>query len=128
MADIEHVWHFRVASRGTYRLYLQGADYWAGQFASDGKNHCTVLDGVSLKKVRDELTAPALPETLKIVVSEGARLRLDFDGTVDVGRLVLGGSGVHGTVSAATHPDFIQGRGVLNVTGKGEPATTVIFR
>lgn len=43
-------------------------------------------------------------------------------------RLVLGGSGVHGTVSAATHPDFIQGRGVLSVTGKGEPATTVIFR
>ena len=128
VADIEHVWHFRVASRGSYRLYLQGTDHWAGQFASDGKNHCTVLDGVSLKKVRDELVAPALPETLKIVVFEGARLRLDFDGTVDVGRLVLGGSGVHGTVSAATHPDFIQGRGVLNVTGKGEPATTVIFR
>lgn len=128
VADIEHVWHFRVATRGTYRLYLQGTDYWKAQYASDGKNHCTMLDGVSLKKVRDELTAPALPETLKIVVSEGARLRLDYDGMVDVGRLVLGGSGVHGTVSAATHPEYIQGRGVLNVTGKGEPATTVIFR
>lgn len=128
VADIEHVWHFRVAARGTYRLYLQGTDYWKAQYASDGKNHCTMLDGVSLKKVRDELTAPALPETLKIVVSEGARLRLDYDGTVDVGRLLLDGAGVRGTVSAATHPDFIQGRGVLNVTGKGEPATTIIFR
>ncbi|MBP5543944.1 MAG: hypothetical protein ILM98_07705 [Kiritimatiellae bacterium] len=128
IADIVHTWHFRVASRGTYRLYLQGTDFWRTQYASDSKNHCTIIDGVSLKKVRDELAAPALPETLKIVVAEGARLRLDYDGTVDVGRLLLDGAGVRGTVSAATHPDFIQGRGVLNVTGKGEPSTTIIFR
>ena len=128
IADIVHTWHFRVASRGTYRLYLQGTDFWKTQFASDSKNHCTMIDGVSLKKVRDELAAPVLPERLKIVVANGARLRLDYDGAVDIGRLRLGGSGLRGTVSAATHPDFIQGRGVLNVTGKGEPATKIILR
>ena len=128
VADIEHVWHFRVATRGTYRLYLQGTDYWKAQYASDSRQHCTMLDGVSLRKVRDELAAPELPDTLKIVVAEGARLRLDYDGTVDVGRLLLGGNGVRGMVSATTHPDYIQGRGVLNVTGKGEPATILIAR
>jgi hypothetical protein len=130
IADIVHVWHFRVSAHGEYRLYLQGSEYWKQQFAVDGKHHCSIVDGVSLKKIRDELVTPTVAENLKVVVHNGATLRLDFDGTMDVGRLVFGGSVIAkgGTVSAETHPEYIQGRGSLKVTGKGAPGLIIIVR
>ena len=130
IADIVHVWHFRVSAYGEYRLYLQGSDHWKQQFAVDGKTHCSIVDGVSLKKIRDELVPPTVSNKLKVVVNTGATLRLDFDGTMDVGRLVLGGSAIAKgrTVSAATHPEYIQGRGILTVTGKGAPGLIFTVR
>ena len=53
------------------------------------------------------------------------RLRLDYDGTVEVGRLMLGGRSVVGTIDA-THPSgLVYGAGALYIRPKG---TIVIFR
>ena len=128
VADIVHTWYFRVTMTGTYRLYLQGTEFWKAQYQVDGCAHTSIIDGVSLKKLRDELSSPVLPDTLKLVVDAGARLRLDYDGTVEVGRLSLGGTAVRGIVDATTHPEYVRGRGVLNVTGKGVPGCVLIVR
>ena len=113
--DIEHVWQFRVAESGTYRLYLQGTDYWKEQYAEDSKNHTSMLDGVSLRRVRDTEAQPTMPSEMKVEVAEGAQLRLDYDGEVTVGQISLGGTVLDydTEVSAANYPEFIQGRGVL---------------
>ena len=114
--DIEHVWFFRVAEAGTYRLYLQGTDHWKAQFAKDGQNHTSMIDGVSLKRVQGDARQPVVPEALKIDVADGASLRLDFDGTVTTGAVTYNGERLLGEISAVTHPEFVQGRGVLNAT------------
>lgn len=126
--DLEHKWYFRVAQSGRYRLYFQGTDYWKEQFATDGKNHCTIFDGLSLMRLRDDLVAPTAADDLWVRVRDGAKLRLDYDGVIEVGRLSLNGAAVRGEVSAATHPDFIQGRGVLRTTGKGASGLLMLLK
>ena len=61
----------------------------------------------------------------KIDVAEGARLDLDYDGTVQVGGLSLAGRGQVGVVDATTCPGFLTGRGKLDVRPNG---TIMIFR
>ena len=58
---------------------------------------------------------------LKTVIDleAGAKLDLRFPGTYRVSKLYLGGVSVHGEVSAATHPDWVTGPGVLDVQSKG---------
>ena len=60
-----------------------------------------------------------MPENLTVRVAAGAKLRLDFGGTLPVAGLRLGSRAVAGTVSAATHPEFISGPGALEVKPRG---------
>ena len=55
----------------------------------------------------------------------GAKLRLDYPGTIRLDRLELGGRGVSGTVTAARYPDYISGPGAVEVRAK---ATVILFR
>ena len=82
------------------------------------------LDAVSITPAGD-LPPPDVNRDVEVALDAGTRLRLDYEGTVEVGRLFLGGSSVVGTVDA-THPSgLVYGPGALYIRPKG---TVVIFR
>ena len=124
--DLEHIWYVRVLKDGNYTLSIAGDETWKAQFASDGCNHTSLFDGVSLKRVRDTTAQPSISETTKIEIAEGSTLRLDFDGTVATGSVTYNGVRYLGEISAATHPEFVQGRGVLNATPSNVGMTILI--
>lgn len=106
------------------KLFFQGSySHIAGDAEYQAKDRTTILDGVSLKKVATNGTGlPDLPgisaKTGVLNVETGARLRLDYDGTLRLGALTLGGKTVEGEISSATKPDFISGPGKIYVKEK----------
>lgn len=77
-----------------------------------GVDHTTAIDAVSIRRVigvGDGL--PDVSERLSVKVDVGAKLSLDFDGTLYLNALYLGGHAVRGEVSAETHPEFVEGPG-----------------
>ena len=127
-----HVYDFRVTDVSrAYRLFFAGT-------RSGDKNQC--LDGASLKLV-DEASyaaAPDVPATLALAVAEGAKVRLDYAGSMTVGKLTLGGQRIVGTavdedgnrtvtVSAADYPDYFYGPGSIRVSSP-EKGLLLIFR
>jgi len=119
----QHVWNFRVAAPGTYKLGLQGT--------SDIKIGCNVcVDAVTIRRIDERVFAegeddPRFDETAKISVAAGARLRVDFAGTNKVEELRLGGRKVKGVIDAADYPDYLSGSGCFLVEPKG---LMMIFR
>lgn len=111
-----HYFDFEVPEDGVYTFKLQGTVAGQPDWAL-GTIVC-VVDGLSIKRVFDEdMVLPEVPANTKITVASGAKLKLDFDGSLDVGTVTLGGTKVYGgEVSAASHPDFIEGTGKLGVT------------
>lgn len=107
--DQEFVWEFRVAEAGVYRLYLQGTDTFKGA----PNRHTSVLDGVSLTRLRETDAQPSVTAATQLRLAEGTRLRLDFDGAVKVESVTYNGVRHRGVLSAGTHPEFIDGRGQL---------------
>lgn len=58
---------------------------------------------------------PDIPEGLSVKIDAGAKLSLDFDGTLNLNALYLGGHAVRGEISAETHPEFVEGPGRMYV-------------
>ena len=77
------------------------------------------LDGLSLVRADGREDAPSVPKKMKLSVASGARLVLDYPGTVKVSRLSLGGVRKNGVVNAATDPDYIGGIGSLEIVPTG---------
>ncbi len=111
----EFSWCMNIPKSGNWRLRL------SGQSTDD---RTTFIDDVSFKLETPSADTPSMPEGLVIDVSEGATLRLDYPGTGRVGKVRLGGNSVSGAISAATHPEYISGDGVLYV--KPEPFAVII--
>ncbi len=109
-----YTYFWRAPAAGTYRLGFSST-----MTANEDRN--TMIDGVSLKPVADELVAetPRLSEDLEISVSAGAKLALDFSGTVKVGRLRIAGRNYSGIVDASTVPGVITGQGAFEVKTRG---------
>ena len=104
---------------GTYALKIQGTH----SDQRTGDRACSI-DGLSLKRLY-AAEPPSVPPEVKIDVAEGARLDLDYDGTVQVRGLSLAGRGQVGVVDATTCPGYVMGRGKLDVRPNG---TIVLFR
>ena len=104
---------------GTYALKIQGTH----SDIRTGDRACSI-DGLSLKRLY-AAEPPSVPPEVKIDVAEGARLDLDYDGTVQVRGLSLAGRGQVGVVDATTCPGYVTGRGKLDVRPNG---TIVLFR
>ena len=112
---------FNVPAAGTYTLKISGT-----AMDADYRDRRSYIDGVSVRKVVGTVAdVPSVPEKMRISVAEGARLQLDFPGTVKTGPVTLGGVVHVGTISAATCPDYISGMGTLEATSDG---TMVLFR
>ena len=89
-------------------------------FALEGTNagdSTAWVDKVRIDKV-SAAAAPELPEnaTIKVKLADGEKLRLDYPGLATVRTLKVNGRSLHGTVSAATYPDYVTGPGSVNVT------------
>ena len=114
---VECVFMFKVPSATRATFGLQG-----GTEPTNGNqgDHTTVLDGVSLKRVFSENGGmPDVPEGLTMRVSADAKLSLDYDGTLDLRALYLGGHAARGLISSETHPQYIEGVGEIYVKTRG---------
>lgn len=81
------------------------------------------LKGLGFEEMVSE-TAPTDFADSRIELSDGAKLALDFDGTLSIPGLTIDGVAQSDTVSAATSPRIV-GRGSLKIVRKG---TVVILR
>ena len=116
---VRHSALFRVPAAGQYVLRIEGMTVAAGS------DRLTRLDGVSVKKADDfKVDVPDIAEDTSIEITEGAKLRLDFPGTLKLDNLKYNGRSYSGTLTAENCP-FILGPGVLDVKAKG---TVLMFR
>ena len=82
------------------------------------------LDAISITPAGD-LPPPDVDRKVEVSLDTATRLRLDYEGTVEVGRLSLGGKSVVGVVDA-THPSgLVYGPGALYIRPRG---TMLLFR
>ncbi len=124
--DIEHVWQFRVETAGTYTVGVQGTDYWTSESGAAGKHHDSIIDGISLVRLREPAAdVPSVPRKMKIRLAEDSRLRLDFDGEITIGTVSHGNRCYSGIIDAATYPEFVSGRGSIRAVSEG---TILIFK
>ena len=120
---VAHTWRFTVPDASAPWTFGFEA---VNEVSSSNKDRSVLIDGVSIVKDDTPLAeTPNLPEKLEVSVAAGAELRLEFTGTNRIDRLTMGGVPVSGIVSAATHPDYITGDGVLEIQPKG---TMILFR
>lgn len=115
---VERSFMFNMPSAGRYVLAFQGTGCnWAANPREDLE---ALVDGVSLKYVAQTLTdVPDVPASMRIKVSEGAMLALDFPGTIRAGTVTLGGKRAVGRIDSTTHPDFICGMGSIEARPGG---------
>ena len=84
----------------------------------------TMIDNVRITKVEEGgVEPPQIAEDTALLVSNGAKLGLDYCGKVTVRSLKLGDSHVHGVAKAENYPDYLTGMGEIEV----KPIGTVII-
>ena len=120
---VEYVHFVDVPAAGDYSLVITGLGIPNGSKDAEGRIRAdlsVIVDGVSL--VRAERApvpdAPAFGGDIAVTVAEGAKLALDSTAANEATSLRLGREYVTGTVSAATHPKFIEGPGSIRVLPK----------
>ena len=106
----EHVAYFRVPTAGSYVFGFNSED----RSGSD-----VLVDCVSVKQVLGAETTPEIPEYARIIVSDGGKLRLDYNGCLDLAKVKVNGRSLTGEISAARYPDFVCGPGRAFVETKG---------
>ena len=83
----------------------------------------SLIDDVRIERVSTSGTDGLLPETATVTVAAGAKLELDFEGTLTVKGVTLGGLEKSRIISAATCPDYVTGAGALYTPAKGTVVT-----
>lgn len=108
---------------GAYTLVVSGTH---AEYKSGTSLRCCSIDGLSLMRDYGERLPPDVSPELHITVNEGAKLNLDFTGTVKTAPVRLGGRGVTGVVNASTYPDYITGDGTIEAENRS--GLMLIFR
>lgn len=102
---------FRMPETGSHQVRIVGVPY-----PVDNANYNTMIDNIRLTKVEEKgLRPPQVAEDTALAVKAGAKLGLDYEGTVTVRSLKLGDTSVHGTVKASDYPDYLTGMGQVEV-------------
>ena len=120
---LEYSCVFDMPEAGPRELAITGLGVPSGRRDGKGRdtaNRTTFVDGVMLMRAEEPVpaapvAAPSLPDGVEVTVAAGARLALEIPGTNVVRSLSLGGVRVTGRASAATHPAYISGQGVIEV-------------
>lgn len=113
---IERSWLVDIPEPGDWIFGMTGTGVAGTGTNADRRSF---LDGLSLVRADGREDAPSVPKKMKLSVASGARLVLDYPGTVKVSRLSLGGVRKNGVVNAATDPDYIGGIGSLEIVPTG---------
>ena len=100
---------FKIPQEGTYRIGLSGT---VDQDKTDR------IDGVSIRRAV-ESDVPDISSETSLDVTIGAKLNLDFAGTLPLKEVRLGGRRKSGTISAARFPDYVTGPGEVYVKPLG---------
>ncbi len=122
----EYAFMAYVPAAGVYDVGLKGQIVWDGN-DSHRVDRTTLVDGVQFYRVEAERPLE-LPPKLEIEVAAGACLSLDFEGTNEIQRLVIGGQSRVGVVSAADCPELfgtLSGPGAFFIRPRG---TVLILR
>ena len=122
----EYAFMAYVPAAGVYDVGLKGQIVWDGN-DSHRVDRTTLVDGVQFYRVETERPLE-LSSKLEIEVAAGARLSLDFEGTNEIQRLVVGGQSRVGVVSAADCPELfgtLSGPGAFFIRPRG---TVLILR
>ena len=107
---------FRVAAAGSKTFTLQGC-------AASGDKNCFV-DLVSIEKTDVGDVPDIAAETeIEATLTDGAKLRLDYPGTLELARLRVNGKNLWNEISAETYPNYIAGPGKAFT----KPFSTVIY-
>ena len=122
---VRYAFCFNVPAAGTYLLGIQGMNGPTRVSPTSVDDATAFVDNVSVRKVVAEGLDPSIGATTQLNLAEGTKLRLDFAGTVELGRLAVGGRGIAGEIDAARYPDLVSGPGSLYVKPRG---TIMIFR
>ena len=131
------VYTFAVPAAGTYTFGLRSLNGWptpegghiltqpTGYGVTFNASDCHVfLDAISIVPAGD-LPPPDVDRDVEVSLDPATRLRLDYEGMVEVGRLSLGGKSVVGVIDA-THPSgLVYGPGALYIRPRG---TMLLFR
>lgn len=111
---------------GTYDVGFKGRVV-SGMTIATKQDRTTLADGAQLYRI--ETARPLdLPANLELDLAAGTQLKLDFDGTNEIARLVLNGVSRVGVVSLAERSDLLgtlSGRGALFIRPKG---TVILYR
>ena len=120
---VEYAYYFNVAKTGVHTFCLKGNGV---DTTNATENRRTVLDGFSIKKVKDEVApVPAAPSKMRIAVAANAQLCLNFPGTLTCGPVTIAGTTYTGLVTADVDPVHLTGMGALLAMPSG---TLMIFR
>lgn len=107
----ERVYNFRVDAAGDYVFGIEGVV----PSTATKVDMTSFVDGIVVSPIAYAEDTPGLSAHSRIVVEEGARLRLDFPGTNRVAGVRLGGRLRGDLVTAGTDPDYVSGPGALMV-------------
>ena len=117
----ERVAYFRVPSAGNYTFRMEGT------ITTKNSDRMIRVDGVSIRHVDEGSFAAETPDVqagTAIEVANGAKLRLDFPGTLKLDNLKYNGRSYSGILTADNCP-CLRGPGALDITPKG---TVILFR
>ena len=109
---VQTVWEFDVPEAATYVFGIQGT-----MDVTTEPNAC--VDALSIRRVDTTKfveTAPSFDPDTAVRIDAGARMRLSFEGTQKIRRLVLGGTSVgYGEIDIADYPEYFEGKGKFDV-------------
>lgn len=107
---------FRVAAAGSKTFTLQGCA------ASGDKN--AFVDLVSIEKADvGDVPDIAVETEITATLTDGAKLRLDYPGRIELAMLRVNGKCLWREISETTYPDYITGPGSIYI----EPLATVLY-
>ena len=119
---LEYSYLFRMSETGPHEVRIVGIPIPSAS-VKDGVNQAnrnTMIDNIRLTKVEETaVEAPQVAEDTALTVKAGAKLGLDYEGTVTVRSLKLGDTYVHGTVKASDYPDYLTGMGQIEIKPRG---------
>ena len=126
---VHHSYLFRVGKAGTYTFVMRGMN---GMPQPDGsylnvvpagcnaQDSWVLADDVSIRKATaEELAVDYSLGQAELKLGVATKLRLDFDGTMKVDRLKLGGKWCRGVIDASHPSGLVSGSGKFDVAGRG---------
>lgn len=123
---IRYDFDFAVATPGDYTITLKGTR--AKKSATDYLDANSILDDISLVAIDDgsEELAPQISKETSLVVADGAKVRLDYGGILELRSLKLGSKTYRqGTFNADNAGGYFYGTGSIYIKDR---ATRVIIR